>query len=65
MVAANYSVTASLKAALCLTVTLAIHLKLSFLQILPTVTFLFFSGADSTDSRGCLPIILNISVFTF
>ena len=37
--------------------------NLPFLQILPTVAFLFFCGTDSTDSTDCLPILLSISVF--
>ena len=35
-----------------------------FLQILPTVAYLFFFRTDSTDSPDCLPILLSISVFT-
>jgi len=34
-----------------------------FLQIRPTVAFLFFSWTDSTDSPDCLLILLSISVF--
>ena len=34
-----------------------------FLQILPTVAFLFFFRTDSRDSPDCLPILLSISVF--
>ena len=37
----------------------------SFLQILPTVAFLFFFGTDSTDSLDCLPILLSMPVFLF
>jgi len=36
-----------------------------FLQILPTVDFLFFFRTDFTDSANCLPILLSVSVFTF
>jgi len=41
--------------------------NLLFLQILPTVAFLFFSRTDSTDSPDCLLIglLLSISVFYF
>ena len=35
-----------------------------FLQILPTIAYLFFSWTDSTDSPDCLPILLSISVFS-
>jgi len=41
------------------------RLKPSFLQILPTVAFLFFFGTDCTDSPDCLPILLSISVLLF
>ena len=37
----------------------------SFLQIIPTVAFLFFSETDSTDSLDCLPILLSMPVFLF
>ena len=40
-------------------------LNLPFLQILPTVAFLFFFRTGSTDSPDCSPILLSISVFTF
>ena len=36
-----------------------------FVQIFPTVAFLFFFGADSTDSPDCLPILLSISVYFY
>ena len=39
--------------------------RLPFLQIIPTITFLFFFRTDSTDSPDCLPILLSISVFHF
>ena len=38
--------------------------NLPFLQILPTVAYLFFFRTDSTDSADCLPVLLSISVFT-
>jgi len=37
-------------------------LNLPFLQILPTVAYLFFFQTDSMDSPDCLPILLSISV---
>ena len=40
-------------------------LNLPFLQILPTVAFLFFFRTDSTDSPNCLLLLLSISVFYF
>ena len=38
-------------------------LNLPFLQILPTVAFLFFFRTGSTDSPECLPTLLCISIF--
>ena len=38
-------------------------LNLPFLQILPTIAFLFFFRTDSTDSPDCLLLLLSISVF--
>jgi len=38
---------------------------LPFLQILPTLAFLFFFRTDSTDSPDGLPILLSVSVFYF
>ena len=35
-----------------------------FLQILPTIAYLFFFRTDTTDSPDCLPILLSISIFT-
>ena len=35
-----------------------------FCKSFPTVAYLFFFRTDSTDSPDCLPILLNISVFT-
>ena len=43
--------------------TLIIHHSLT-LQILPTVTFLFFM-ADSTDFLDCLPILQHIGFYFF
>ena len=40
-------------------------LKTFFLQILPTVAYLFFFRTDSTDSADCLPVLLGISVFFY
>ena len=40
-------------------------LSVPFLQILPIVAFLFFFRTDFTDSSGCLPILLSLSVFKF
>ena len=40
-------------------------LKPPFLQILPTVAFLFFFRTDSTDSTNCLLIRLNKFEFCF
>jgi len=39
-------------------------LNFPFLQIFPTIAYLFFSWTDSTDSPDYLSILLNISVFT-
>ena len=39
--------------------------NLTFLQILPTLAFLFFFRTDSTDSPDCLRILLSISVFHY
>ena len=39
--------------------------NLPFLQIIPTVAFLFFFRTDSMDSPDCLPTLLSISVFYF
>ena len=40
-------------------------LKPSFLQILPTVAFLFFFRTDYMDFTDCLLLLLSISVFYF
>ena len=40
-------------------------LKPFFLQILPTIAFLFFFRTHATHSLHYLPILLNISAFTF
>jgi len=42
---------------------LTLSFQLTFLQILPTVAFLFFFRTDYTDSPDCLAILLSISVF--
>jgi len=39
--------------------------NLPFLQIIPTVAFLFFFRTDSMDSPDCLPTLLSISVYYF
>ena len=39
------------------------HTAHPFLQILPTIVFLFFFRTDSTDFPDCLLILLSISVF--
>jgi len=44
---------------------LTLSFQLPFLQILPTVAFLFFFRTDYTDSPDCLAILLNISVFFY
>ena len=41
------------------------HQNVAFLQILPTIAYIFFFRTDSADSPDCLPILLSISVFTF
>jgi len=38
---------------------------LSFLQILPTIAFLFFFRTDSTDSPDCLPTLVSITVSVY
>jgi len=38
-------------------------LKPFFLQIIPTVAFLFFFGTDYMDSPDCLLTLLSLSVF--
>ena len=40
-------------------------LKTFFLQILPTVAFLFFFGTDYMDSPHCLLTLLSLSVFFY
>ena len=39
--------------------------NLHFLQILPSVAFVFVFKTNSTDSPDCLPILLSISVFYY
>ena len=47
----------------CLSARFPDHTRQCFLQILPTVAFLFFFRTDSTNSPDCLPILLRMSVF--
>ena len=49
----------------CLSARFPDHTRQCFLQILPTVAFLFFFRTDSTDSPDCLPALLRMSVYYY
>ena len=45
--------------------TLSFSSNLPFLQIIPTVAFLFFFSTDSMHSPNCVAILLSVSVFFY